>query len=133
MQPSFGHAQIAAHGNRGDVQGLGDFFHGKAAEIAEFDGSTFSRINLFEGAEAGAEGDELSAAFGLKTNGFIERHSEPSALTGLLAARVVHQDLAHQACSDSKKMRAALPGGIGLIDEAHVSLMDKSSWLKGMA
>jgi hypothetical protein len=133
MQPSFGHAQIAAHGNRGDIQGLGDFFHGESAEIAEFDGFAFSRVELFEGIQTSVEGQEVSAAFGLKTDGFIERHFEPSALTGLLAARVVHQNLAHESGSHSKEMRAALPGGIALIDKPYVSLVNERGWLQCMA
>jgi hypothetical protein len=133
MQPSFGHAQIAAHGNRGDIQGLGDFFHGESAEIAEFDGFAFSRVELFEGIQTSVEGQEVSTAFGLKTDGFIERHFEPSALTGLLAARVVHQNLAHESGSHSKEMRAALPGGIALIDKPYVSLVNERGWLQSMA
>lgn len=132
MQPSFGHAQIAADGNRGDVQGLGDFFHREAAEIAEFDGLAFSRVEFFEGIQTVVEGHEVPAAFGLKAHSLIQRHFDAGPLASLLAARVVHQDLAHQASSHSEEMGAALPSGIGLIDEPCVGFMDERGWLQGV-
>ena len=48
----------------------------------------------------------------------------------MLAACVVHQDLSHQPRGHAKKMRAALPGRIRLIDEPNVSLVDQRGWLQ---
>src|ERR1700693_558256 len=125
VKPGFPHAQVAPDGNRRNAQRLGYFIHGESAEIAEFDGFAFSRVDLLKGAEASVEGNEFSTALGLKTNGLVQWHFDSVALAGLLAAGVVHQDLAHQARSHTKEMRAALPGGIGLIDEPHIGFMDK--------
>jgi hypothetical protein len=130
MKPGFRHPQIASDGNWGYVQRLGDLFHGEPAEIAEFDGLAFSRIDLLEGSEAAVESHEVPALLLLKAHGLIQRHFDPRPLARVLPARVVHQDLAHQARRHTEEMRAALPGRIALIDEPHVGLMDKRSGLQ---
>jgi hypothetical protein len=48
-KPGFGHPQVAPDGNGRHVKRLGDFIHGAPAEIAEFNGFAFSRIELLEG------------------------------------------------------------------------------------
>ena len=76
------------------------------------------------------EGHEVPAPLLLKGHGLIQRQFEPCAFAGLLPARVVHEDLAHQARSHSEEMRPALPGRIRLIDEPHIGLVDERRWLQ---
>jgi hypothetical protein len=130
MKPGFRHPQVPADGNRGHVQRLGDLFHGEPPEIAEFDGFALSRIDLLEGSKTAVKGHEVPAPLLLKAHGLIQWHFDPRPLTRVLPARVVHQDLAHQARRHTEEMRAALPGRIALIDEPHVGLMDKRGGLQ---
>src|SRR3984893_14362180 len=130
VKPGFRHPQVAPDGNRGNVQRLSNLFHRKPAKIAEFDGFAFSRINLVEGSEAIVQGHEVPGSLMLKAYGLIQRHFEPSTLTRLLPARMVHQDLAHQSRRHSKEMRPVLPARVCLIYEAQVGLMDKRRGLQ---
>jgi hypothetical protein len=51
------------------------------------------------------------------------------ALSGESAARVIHQNLPHQARCDCKEVGSVLPIRICLIHEPHVSLMHQRRWL----
>ena len=55
-----------------------------------------------------------------------------SALAGLLPPRVVHQDLAHQARSDSEKCDR-FSNWVPLINESHVGLVHERGWLQRVA
>jgi hypothetical protein len=46
VKPRFRHPQVAPYGDSRNIQHLGDLVHGESAEIAEFDGLAFSRVNL---------------------------------------------------------------------------------------
>ena len=56
----------------------------------------------------------------------------PAALLAVLRARVVNQNLAHQARGDAEEVRAALPRHI-LTHESHVSLVNQRGGLQRVA
>lgn len=132
MKPGFGHSQIAAHGDFGDLERAGNFFHGKSAEIAKLNGFAFPGVESFQGFEAGIECEQLRALRFSKADRLLEGHIEPRAFAGIAAAGLVHQDLAHEARSHAEKVRAVLPGWIGLIDQAEVGLVDESCGLQSI-
>ena len=49
-----------------------------------------------------------------------------------MPAGMVDEDLAHELRGDAEEMDAALPGGLALVDEAHVGFMDEGSGLQGV-
>ena len=63
-----------------------------------------------------------------------ERHPQP--LTGTLvhvpAARMVHEDPAHDPCREPEELRAILPVHVALIDEAQIGLVHERGGLERM-
>src|SRR5690242_7672406 len=48
------------------------------------------------------------------------------------AAGVIHQDVAHDACSDGEKVRARLPMYVLLADKTEIGLVDEGGRLKSV-
>jgi hypothetical protein len=55
-----------------------------------------------------------------------------AALNRLLSPGVVDEDLPHQACRHSEKMRTVLPGYL-LLNQAQVGFVDKRCGLQGVS
>lgn len=122
---------IAFDGGGGEVEDLGGFFNGEAAEVAQFDEAGFSGETLFELVESAVEVDEGSriewggrggGGLGDFTQGEIETGS---ALGGGGGTGMVDEDAADEVCGDREEMGAVLEVGVALIDQTEVGFVNE--------
>jgi hypothetical protein len=124
---------VAGDGFDGDLEDLGGFLDGEAAEVAEFDDLACAWVVGGEPREGVFEGEEF---FGLEFgegNGVREGEFFPvaAAFDGAAFAGVVHEDFAHDAGGGAEEFGAAFPGD-WFGDEAEPGFVDEGGGLEGM-
>ena len=50
-----------------------------------------------------------------------------------LAARILHENPSHRLCGRSKKVSAALPGGLGISSQPEPCFMNEGRWLESLS
>jgi hypothetical protein len=121
-----GEGPVALDGARGDFEDSGDLFDGKSTEVAQLDDAGLARIVGGEASEGLIDtGDFIEPAGG---DGEVVVHLDAVEAAGaafrIVAARVVHQDLAHGVSGEADEVGAVIPvdvfagqAEIGLVDE----------------
>ena len=71
MKPGFGHSQIPPHRDWRNLESLGNFFHRKPAEVAQFDCFAFPPIKLLKRLKPQIKCDEFRATLLAKTDCLI--------------------------------------------------------------
>ena len=95
VEPGFGHPQISPYRNWRNLKGLGNLFHRKPAEVAEFHCFAFASIKLLKRLKSQIKRHELWATLSPETDCLIKRYRESCPLVRVFAASMVHEDLPH--------------------------------------
>jgi hypothetical protein len=124
-QPGFGDTPIALDCSWGNTEYLGGFLGGEATKKAKFDDTALLLIDTSESREGIVKSDDIGALGLGEDEGFFENHSAVgAALGGVMMARVIDKNLAHEASSDGDKVGAVLGINGPVVNEAEVSLVD---------
>ena len=69
-----------------------------------------------------------------KVQGFIQWHilDTSASFHGTTRAGMVHENLAHQSCGDTKEVRTAVPTNLPGVHESDKRLMNERSGLEGV-
>ena len=132
MQPCFGHSLLASDGGHGDAQSLRGFLGAESSEKPQLDHLAFAWVNSLQRVKSVIERFDIASLFRGETQNIRQGHlsSAGAPLGAVVAARVVHQNLAHQMRGDAEEVRPALPIGKALRHQPHVGLMDQGRGLQ---
>jgi hypothetical protein len=84
VKPGFGHPQIPPYRNWRNLEGLGNLFHRKPAEVAELHCFAFPPIKVFKRLKSQIKSDKFWASFLLKTDCLIKPEFRSSAFCFLV-------------------------------------------------
>lgn len=120
---------------RRDVENGGDLFHGKTAEVAQFNNARFSRVFPGEAGECFVNGKDFvdTAGVDASRSGEVVVHLDAMQTAGAtfcgVSAGVIDKDLAHDTSGETDELAATGPVNI-LLDKTHVRLVNEGGGLK---
>jgi hypothetical protein len=131
-EPALDEAKVSIDGGFGDLAEVGGLFGGAAEEVAELDELDFIGIELGEFVEGAVEVEQLGAVDvdPGEIVGEGDALASATAHLGLFLASVIDEDHTHDACGEGVEVAAVFPGGLLLIEEAEVKLVDEDGSLE---
>ena len=115
-----------------DAQRLRGFVDRESAEESQLGDAAFSWIERRELRQRRVQIEKIDIRRRRSRDRVVKRHAGPSAgaLGHLAAPRVVHEDAPHHLGRHGEELRAILPVGVSLVDQAEVRLVDQGGRLQ---
>src|ERR1017187_4464999 len=133
VEPGFGGAPVAHHGDRRYFKYLSRLFHAESAKKTHFDNLHFARIELSQQVHGVIERHQIGKPFAAHHGRLVQgnmQHIAPAFQ--VMAPRVVNQNAPHQLARNREKMGAILPLHALVIHQSHVGFVDQGGGLQAM-